>query len=166
MTRLLDRFPRHFWLAGIAAFCFALLVYAWYLQYGPGKQQPCPLCILQRYAYFLIGVTALAGAVHRKAGYALAAALMALLGAGLATWQVLKGSEMTSCREDPIGVFVNGLPMVDWWPEYLFATGGCADRYSAFGVPVPLLSLLCFLALAAMLLTLAWRRQAATMRHG
>jgi disulfide bond formation protein DsbB len=143
--------PVQTWLAGIAALCVGLLAYAWYLQYGPQKQQPCPLCILQRYAYLLLALVCIVGTLHRKAIYLYTACLVALAGAAMALWQTLKGSEMTSCREDPIGVFVNGLPMVDWWPEYLFATGGCADQYSAFGIPVPVLSLACCVFLAGLL---------------
>lgn len=135
--------PRHI-LAAVAFFCFALLAYAWILQYGPEKQQPCPLCVLQRYAYILLGTVALAGALHRHVAYALSATVIAISGAGLALWQVLKGAEMLSCQRDPIGIFVNGLPTADWFPEYFFANGGCADKYVTLGLPVPIWSLICF----------------------
>jgi disulfide bond formation protein DsbB len=138
-------------LSAIALLCFALLVYVFYLQYGPEKQQPCPLCILQRYAYFLLGVAALAGAIWPRRAIVFIAATVAAAGGGLALWQVLKGSDMTSCQRDPIGIFVNQLPMADWWPEFLFATGGCADKYSTLGLPVPVWSLACFVGLTGLL---------------
>ena len=138
-------------LATIAMFCFALLAYVFYLQHGPEKQQPCPLCILQRYAYFLLGVAALVSAIWLNRATTLAATLAAVSGGGLAMWQVLKGADMTSCQRDPIGIFVNQLPMADWWPEFLFATGGCADKYTTFGLPVPVLSLAGFIGLAGVI---------------
>jgi disulfide bond formation protein DsbB len=143
--------------AGIALACFVLLTAAWYAQYGPAKQQPCPLCILQRYAYLLLGIVSAIGAVVAKPGKpaliaAFVADTVASVGLGLAIWQVTKGKDMTSCATDPIGVFVNGLPMVDWWPEFFFANGGCADVYPPlFGLAVPVWSLICFVILATTL---------------
>ncbi|MFN5541690.1 MAG: disulfide bond formation protein B [Betaproteobacteria bacterium] len=142
-------------LAAIALFCFALLVYAFYLQHGPEKQQPCPLCILQRYAYFLLGVAALVGAILPRRAILWIATFIAAGGGGLALWQVLKGGSMTSCQRDPIGIFVNQLPMADWWPEYLFATGGCSDRFFTLGLPVSVWSLVCFAGVTAGLTCLA-----------
>ncbi|MFM7293623.1 MAG: disulfide bond formation protein B [Burkholderiales bacterium] len=142
-------------LSAIAILSFALLVYVFYLQHGPEKQQPCPLCILQRYTYFLLGVAALIGTIWPKRAIVFVAAGVAAMGGGLALWQVLKGSDMTSCQRDPIGIFVNQLPMADWWPEYLFATGGCADKYSTLGLPVPVWSLICFAGLTGLLVLVA-----------
>ena len=133
---------------GLTAFC--LLLAAAYAQYGPGKQQPCPLCILQRYTYMLLTAWCLIAALHgpRGAGekiYALGATIIAAFGTGLATWQVNRGASMTSCLADPIGEFVNGLPSANWWPEFLFANGGCADQYPPlFGLTVPVWSLVWF----------------------
>jgi protein dithiol:quinone oxidoreductase len=168
-----DKIPVRSILFGVSAFCFALLAYAWMLQYGPEKQQPCPLCILQRYVYIVVGVVALVGALHVRAGsipsirigYVVASWVAAITGIALAAWHVLKGADMTSCRADPIGEFVNGLPMADWFPQYFFASGGCADKYTAFGLPLPELSLAAFvlietaltLALVASLLAIRKR---------
>jgi protein dithiol:quinone oxidoreductase len=76
-------------LGAIAAFSFGLLAYAWMLQYGAERQQPCPLCVLQRYVYLLIGITALIGAAHQHIAHAITTATFAIIGAGLALWQVL-----------------------------------------------------------------------------
>ncbi|MDA1332575.1 MAG: disulfide bond formation protein B, partial [Proteobacteria bacterium] len=38
--------------------CFGLIAFALFLQHSKGLA-PCPMCILQRYAFILIGVTAL-----------------------------------------------------------------------------------------------------------
>ncbi len=131
-------------MGSIAVFAFALLAYAWMLQYGPERQQPCPLCVLQRYVYLLIGIAALIGAAHQHIAYAVTTITFAIVGIALALWQVLKGSEMTSCQRDPIGQFVNSLPTAELFPEYFFASGGCADKYFTLGLPVPVWSLVCF----------------------
>ena len=136
----------------ISAICVALLGAAYYLQYSHG-QQPCPLCILQRYVYLGLAVVALFAATvgpARVGAMAVAGVLglFAALGAGLAIWQITKGDTMASCLTDPVGEFVYGLPMRGWWPEFLAAYGGCADKYPPiFGVSLPLWSLIGFLAL-------------------
>lgn len=139
----------------IALVCAALLATAYQLQYGAQHQQPCPLCILQRYAYMGIAMVALVGSIHgprRAAGmiYNAIIALIAFAGAACAVWQLSKGDTMQSCLADPIGTFVNTLPSANWWPEYFFATGGCADKYPPIlGISVAAWSLIWFSLLAA-----------------
>jgi protein dithiol:quinone oxidoreductase len=140
--------------AAIGAFCVALLVNAYLMQYGPGQTQPCPLCILQRYVYMAIALVALpVAAIGPKRNCAMVAAgvlgLFAAVGAALAIWQVTKGESMATCMSDPVGIFVYNLPMRGWWPEFLAAYGGCADYVPPIlGVSVPMWSLVCFSALA------------------
>ena len=79
----------------IGAVCVALLGTAYYLQYSHG-QQPCPLCILQRYVYLAIAVVALLSAVvgPARVGAMVVAGLLgafAAVGAALAIWQITKG---------------------------------------------------------------------------
>lgn len=136
----------------MSAVCVALLIAAYYLQYSHG-QQPCPLCILQRYVYLGIAVVALVAAAvgpARIGAMVIAGVLggFAATGAALAIWQISKGDSMASCLTDPVGEFVYALPMRGWWPEFLAAYGGCADKYPPiFGLSVPMWSLICFLAL-------------------
>jgi disulfide bond formation protein DsbB len=142
-------------LAAIAVACIGILATAWYLQYGAGKQQPCPLCILQRYAFITLAMVCTLAVIHgpQRTGmivYAVFADLLATTGVGLSLWQVSRGASMTSCLADPIGEFVNALPMANWWPEYFFASGGCADVYPPiFGLYTPQWSLVWFLILTA-----------------
>lgn len=141
--------------AAMATVCVALLGAAHFLQYGPAQQQPCPLCILQRYVYMAIAVVALiATAVGPKRTGAMVFAsvlgIFAATGASLAIWQVSKGDTMTTCLSDPVGQFVYNLPMRAWWPEFLAAYGGCADKVPPlFGLSVPSWSLIWFACLAA-----------------
>ncbi|MBL8519573.1 MAG: disulfide bond formation protein B [Betaproteobacteria bacterium] len=165
----MERINARWVFAGIALLCLLLLTAAWYAQYGPAKQQPCPLCILQRYAYIALGMVCAVAAVAARPGriamgFAALADMVASIGVVIALWQVTKGADMTSCATDPVGVFVNGLPTVNWWPEYFFANGGCADVYPPlFGLTVPVWSLIWFLgfsmALAGVLVAEARRAQ-------
>ena len=147
----------------VAFICAVLLITAYQLQYGAQRQQPCPLCILQRYAYSAIAIVSLIGAIHgpRRLGgiiYNSAIASIAFIGAGFAIWQLSKGHAMQTCLADPIGQFVNGLPSADWWPEFFFATGGCADKYpSILGLSVAAWSLIWFVVLAIFSTALASR---------
>lgn len=144
-------------LALVGFICIALLAVAWYLQYGPGKQQPCPLCILQRYAYMALATVCLLAAAQgpKPLGmliYAIIADAISAAGLVLALWQVNKGASMKSCLSDPVGDFVNGLPSANWWPEFLFANGGCADVFpTILGLHVPQWSMVCFAAFLAII---------------
>src|SRR3954469_10840506 len=51
-------------LALIAAACVAMLAFGLYLQHVVGLE-PCPMCIVQRYALFLVGVFAGVAAIFR-----------------------------------------------------------------------------------------------------
>ena len=141
--------------AAIGVSCVALLGGAYFMQYGPGQLQPCPLCILQRYVYMAIAVVALAAAAigpNRLFAMLVTAVLnvLATLGAGLALWQVTKGDTMTSCATDLVGQIVYALPMRAWWPEFLAAYGGCADKVPPIlGVSVPVWSMFWFAGFAA-----------------
>ena len=140
--------------AAIGVVCVMLLCTAYFLQYGPGQQQPCPLCILQRYAYLAIAVVALLAAAvgpGRVVAMLCAGTLvgLAVTGAALASWQLGKGDSMANCQGDPVGQFVYNLPMRSWWPEFLAAYGGCADKWPPiFGFSIPLWSLIWFAGLA------------------
>lgn len=135
--------------------CFGLVASAYWFQHGPQQQQPCPLCILQRYLYLGIGLVALLAGLHGpdlvgRRIYAALIWLLALMGVGLTAWQLSKGDTMTSCLSDPIGEFVQRLPSAQWFEGKLFfATGGCADKYPpTFGLSLAVWSLICFAALS------------------
>ena len=51
----------------VLGLCLALLGYAYYSEYVQGLE-PCPLCILQRVAFMIMALGALAGALHGSRG--------------------------------------------------------------------------------------------------
>src|SRR5215831_3135678 len=86
-TTMTKRLP----FAAIFVMCAVLLGIAIYLQEQEGLE-PCPMCILQRYAYTALGIVALIGAIHGPEGltrkvYGLLLALVTLAGGGVALRQ-------------------------------------------------------------------------------
>src|SRR5258705_5856857 len=82
------RFTSRVVFAAIFAVCAGLLGCAYYLQEYKGLD-PCPMCILQRYAFFAIAFVALVGAIHGPRQIALKVysalvALFAVAGGGVA----------------------------------------------------------------------------------
>jgi protein dithiol:quinone oxidoreductase len=139
----------------IFAACSALLGYASYYLQGTLDLAPCPLCILQRFAFILLGGFALAAALHRPrgTGRAVYAGLMlASVAAGVAfaaRQLYVVANPSVSCRISAEERFVNGLPLAEWWPAMFQATGECggADPWTFLGMSIPTLALIAFVAL-------------------
>lgn len=136
--------------AGLALVCFALLAEALVLQHLKG-QAPCPLCVMQRAAYLLFGLIALAAAIHQPrrraaAGYGAALALTALAGLGLAIRHVwVLYHPKFGCGIDVLEQFVNDLPTAKLLPWLLHASGECAaPQEPILGMQVPEWSLIWF----------------------
>lgn len=133
---------------GIAIASFGLLGYAYYLQHAEAMA-PCPLCILQRYAFALVGVCALISQLPpRSAGMGrwalLAAALAALAGVGVAARHVwVLEHPGSSCGRDLVEDFVNGLAPARWWPDMFMADAPCGlPLEPVLGLQIPVWSLL------------------------
>lgn len=110
---------------------------------------PCPWCILQRYAFLVLGCVFLTRAITGKqrvaCGLNMAAGLVVSVGAAMAAFQLyVKLVPSASCGLDKVADFVNGLAPANWSPTVFQATGSCIDP-----IPVnfPLLALCGFLAL-------------------
>jgi disulfide bond formation protein DsbB len=95
---------------GVALVCVAMLAFGLYLQHGLGLE-PCPMCIVQRYALILVAVcAALAGATARKGlmlGFGGVALLFAGFGAFVAarqSWLQWYPPEIVSCGRDFYGM--------------------------------------------------------------
>ena len=113
--------------AGFALIPLGLLGEALILQHLQG-QAPCPLCILQREAFFLFGLIALAAAIHnpRRRGAAIYAgglALASLAGMGVASWHVWSlYHPKCGCGIDVMEQFVNNLPTAKLLPFIFYAS--------------------------------------------
>ena len=126
------------------AACVALLAFASYLQHVLGLE-PCPMCILQRYAFFAVGITALVAAIHapKRAGlrvYAALVALFALVGAGTAmrhSYLQRFPDPSTSCGVE-LEYLVNNFPLAQALPKIFAGSGECAKvqwRFLELSIP-------------------------------
>src|SRR5690606_40780204 len=105
LTSLAGEHPRRL-LALIAAACAGMLAFGMYLQHAVGLE-PCPMCIVQRYALVLVGVlAALAAACRGRGGRRVLmalAVLVALFGAFVAarqSWLQWYPPEVLACGRD------------------------------------------------------------------
>lgn len=132
-------------LIAIALACIGLLGFALYLQFGR-DMLPCPLCILQRYAFAGVALLCLVAAVlpaaARRFGIALAA-LAALAGVGVALRHLwIKAHPSTSCGIDPLETSLNTIPTAKLLPWLFQADGLCTTEYDAIlGLSIPQWSL-------------------------
>jgi disulfide bond formation protein DsbB len=132
----------------IAVACLALLGFALYLQHGL-DQKPCPLCVMQRYAFAAIALICLASAALPRAAARAGAGLgllAALTGAGIAGWHLwVKAHPEISCGVDPLETALNKIPSAELLPFLFQANGFCSTDYAPIlGLSTPTWALLWF----------------------
>lgn len=128
-------------LISVATICVALLGFALYLQLVK-NMPPCPLCVMQRYAFIFIAICclialALQGQARRiSSGLAL---LSSLSGLGIASkhlW-LLANPELT-CGIDPYETVLNKIFTAQWLPIMFKADGLCETPYPPIiGLSIP-----------------------------
>lgn len=146
----------------IAFACLALLGFALYLQHGL-DQKPCPLCVMQRYAFAAIALICLAGATLPRAAVRAGAGLgllAALTGAGIAGWHLwVKAHPEVSCGVDPLETTLNKIPSAELLPFLFQANGFCSTDYAPIlGLSTPMWALLWFALFAVALGRIAFKR--------
>ncbi len=132
----------------IAVLSMFMLAVGLYLQHV-AKMQPCPLCVIQRYAFAAVALICLVfvflprGATKTGAGLGL---LAALSGAGVAGWHLwIKAHPDTSCGIDPLETSLNTLPPAQWFPFLFQADGLCTTEYAPIlGLSIPQWALVWF----------------------
>jgi len=157
--------PRQGFAAGFAI-CAGLLGFAYYLQYVEG-QDPCPLCMVQRVAFFVLGAVFLLAALHGPARrgrliYGLTAFVIAGLGASVAArhvWlQNLPKHLVPSCGPD-LAYMLKRFPLLDTLTTVLKGSGECAEAAWKFlGLTIAGWSLFWLMTLGSFALYLALRK--------
>jgi disulfide bond formation protein DsbB len=113
--------------------CAGLIGFALYLQEVKGLD-PCPMCILQRYAFVALGITALVAAIHGpRRGialklYAIVAAVFIVGGGGTAirqSWLQHNPPKTASCGAD-LETLIETFPLSQALPKIFAGTGDCA----------------------------------------
>ncbi|MGH8781610.1 disulfide bond formation protein B [Paraburkholderia sp.] len=145
--------------------CLAMVAGALYLQYFK-REDPCPLCIMQRYFYLLIAIFAFLGA--RLRGWRgvrlleLLATLSAAAGIVTAARHVyVQANPGFSCGFDALQPLVDSLPPAHWLPGVFKVAGLCETAYPPIlGLSLPTWSLIGFVvAFVPLVLSLVRNRR-------
>jgi len=147
-------------LFAISSICFALIAVALYLQHIQ-QMLPCPLCVIQRYMFLVIGVASLVAAISGKVREGTIVALLGGLG-GLATvgkhlWVIAHPG--FSCGIDPMETMLNKIPTAEYLPWLFRADGLCEGATdSLLGLAIPQWSAVWFVLLTALLVFVLVRK--------
>jgi disulfide bond formation protein DsbB len=152
---------------GMFLVCAGLIAFALYLQHSLGLE-PCPMCILQRYAFIVVGIIALVAAVHGPGlvGHRIYSGFLVLFaatGAGVAIRHVYlehNPPKIFDCGAD-VGFMLESFPLTEALPMIFRGTGDCTKVVWRFlGLSIAEWSLICFaLLIVAALLALVNRHR-------
>jgi len=154
--------PRALYL-GVALVCAALIGAAMYLQFHENLE-PCPLCILQRYAYVLVGGLALVAAILPPLAGRFVASLgivSALTGAGVGVWHVwlqLHPPAVSACGPS-LEYLVGNLPLGRALPRIFQGYADCTNvDWTFLHLSIPAWSVIWLLLISAALVLAVSRR--------
>ncbi len=158
-----DAMPRRL-LALVAGACVAMLAFGLYLQHGVGLE-PCPMCIVQRYALVLVAVVAGITAMAKSRGLLVAGSGVMVLLAGFGGFVAARQSflqwyppEIASCGRDFYGM-IETFPLKRAIPMIFKGSGDCTKiDWTFLGLSIANWSFLCFVAIAAVGLLLMARQ--------
>ena len=151
-------------LALVSAVCVAMLAFGLYLQHGVGLE-PCPMCIVQRYALILVAVFAALASARGRKGWITGWTVMALLASGFGAFTAARQSwlqwyppEFAMCGRDFYGM-IESYPMRRAIPMIFKGSGDCAAiDWTFLGGSIANWSFLSFAAFCAVLLALLLAR--------
>jgi disulfide bond formation protein DsbB len=144
--------------------CVAMLAFGLYLQHVVGLE-PCPMCIVQRYALILVAVFAgLAGATDRKSLQVLAGflALLAAIGGGYTaaqqSWLQWYPPAVVSCGRDFYGM-IETFPLKRALPMIFRGGGDCSQvDWTFLKLSIANCSFIAFAVFTILIVTLLSRR--------
>lgn len=167
------RSSRAVYLLGFLA-CAGLLAYAYYVQYVL-YLEPCPLCILQRLAFFVMGVFFLIGGLHNPGRigyrvYAVLVTLAGLAGSGVAIrhlWlQSLPPDQVPTCGPGLEYMLAN-FPLTESISMIFRGSGTCATvNWTFLGLAMPAWTLISYVLLMTAALIWGFRRKPGELRGG
>lgn len=163
LTGWLDNFPRRVF-ALLSVVCIGLLAFGLYLQHVMGLV-PCPMCIVQRYAFVLIALIAGLTAASGKKGVHIAGSMLLLATAGFGAFVAARQSwlqwyppEVVSCGRDFYGMIEN-FPLQRVIPMMFKGSGDCSKvDWTFLGGSIANWSFLCFSGIAVLGLAMIWRQ--------
>jgi disulfide bond formation protein DsbB len=164
--KILDWFeaaPRRV-LALVALACVAMLAFGLYLQHVVGLE-PCPMCIVQRYALVLVAIAAGVASAFKSRGAHLAGSGLMVLFAGFGgfvaarqSWLQWYPPETASCGRDFYGM-IETFPLKRAIPMIFRGSGDCTKiDWTFLGGSIANWSFLCFLGILVIALLLLVRQ--------
>lgn len=165
---VLDRAPRRV-LALLSLVCVLMLAFGLYLQHSVGLN-PCPMCIVQRYALIFVAVTAGLTSVSGKKSLQISGTVVMLAGACFGAFVAARQSwlqwhppEVATCGRDFYGM-IEDFPLNRAIPMIFKGSGDCsAVDWTFLGGSLANWSFICFTMISVLALLLIWRR--AKQRH-
>jgi disulfide bond formation protein DsbB len=153
LLQSVGQYPRRIF-AVVSLGCVALLVFGLYLQHVVGLE-PCPMCIVQRYAMVLVALVAGFAATRSGRGALLTSSLLLMLISGFGAFVAARQSwlqwyppEVLSCGRDLYGMIEN-FPLQRVVPMIFKGSGDCsAVDWTFLGGSIANWSFLCFCAIA------------------
>jgi disulfide bond formation protein DsbB len=148
-----DAMPRRV-LALVAVACVAMLAFGLYLQHVVGLE-PCPMCIVQRYALVLVAVVAGVTAIAKSRGLLMAGSGVMVLLAGFGAFVAARQSflqwyppEIASCGRDFYGM-IETFPLKRAIPMIFKGSGDCTKiDWTFLGGSIANWSFVCFVVIA------------------
>ncbi len=162
-TRVLDRQLRGVYL-WVSAGCVSMLAFGLYLQHSTGLE-PCPMCIVQRYALLFVAITAgVAGASRKKSihvGGSVLLLLAAAFGAFVAarqSWLQWYPPQEATCGRDFYGM-IESFPLNRAIPMIFKGSGDCsAVDWTFLGGSIANWSFVCFTLIGTLAVSILWRQ--------
>ena len=164
-NRLCTLSNRWLYLAGtlVIAAAFGMALYLQYVLH----QEPCPLCMIQRFIFIAMLVLFALATLHnpKRSGtkvYGGLIALLALSGVGTAgrhIWlQHLPKDQVPACGPG-LEYMLGNFPMAEVWQELMHGSGECAAKgWTFLGLGIPEWSLLLYVLLGAWAVTITLRK--------
>lgn len=151
--------------AAAALVCAGLLGFGFYLQYVQ-MQEPCPLCMLQRVAFFALGAVFLVAALHGPARrgvmvYGVLAFIFAALGLAIAArhvWLQNLPKELVPACGPSLDFMLRRFPLGEMLTTILSGSGECAEAGWRFlGLTIAGWSLVWFVLFTLFAVAMIWR---------
>ncbi len=154
--------------AAIALASLGLLAFGAVLQQWK-HVEPCPMCIMQRYAFLVVGVIALIGVLHNagRVGQRIYAGLLVIaagIGLGIGarqSWLQWFPPQFLECGPD-LNYLINSFPLGEALPKIFAGSGDCSKVDWAFlGLSIANWAVVWFAILIAIAVTVLLQKKRA-----